>query len=480
MQIPAFIAGAVLLTAAAAPGARAECGQEPITFTADSGESVAAWRGRLEVPELWGAPDSRTIELGYVCFRATGEEPGAPIVYLAGGPGGSGIDTARGPRFALFMAMREHGDVIAFDQRGTGQSDHTAQCRSSVRLREDEPHSDADIAEAYRAAVRECAGFWQGEGIDIRGYTTAQSVADLDALRVHLGAEKISLWGISYGSHLAFAALDAIDERIERVIVASAEGLDQTVKLPARTDAYFARLQAAVDAQPGARAAYPDIAAMMTRVHARLETEPVLLQLPQEDGSSAPFLLQRSTMQRMTSALINDPQNARVLLMVYASLDAGDTGLVTSLLARFVEPGEPIELRAMPTAMDLASGISPGRLALVEAQAEASLVGLWLNFPMPQIAGTLPGLDLGEDFRDGPVSDVPVLLLTGTLDGRTYPEGQAEAVAGLTEVTQVTIVNAGHNLFMSSPEVGAVMAAFMRGEPVHTRQIVVEPVDFAP
>ena len=68
---------------------------------------------------------------------------------------------------------------------------------------------------------------------------------------------------------------------------------------------------------------------------------------------------------------------------------------------------------------------------------------------------------------------MPTLLLTGTLDGRTYPEGQAEAVKGMKNLTQVTVVNAGHNLFMVSPEVTAVIHEFMRGQPVSKHKIIV-------
>jgi len=67
--------------------------------------------------------------------------------------------------------------------------------------------------------------FWKDEGVDVFGYTTLENVQDLDALRRHLGAEKITLWGISYGSHLALAALKTMDDRIEKVIIASAEGM---------------------------------------------------------------------------------------------------------------------------------------------------------------------------------------------------------------------------------------------------------------
>jgi len=57
-------------------------------------------------------------------------------------------------------------------------------------------------------------------------------------------------------------------------------------------------------------------------------------------------------------------------------------------------------------------------------------------------------------------------LLTGTLDGRTYPNAQQEAVAGLTTVSTGNVQNAGHNMFMSSPEVTQTIERFMRGEEI--------------
>jgi pimeloyl-ACP methyl ester carboxylesterase len=475
MQLVRNFAAALLGAAGLNISAYAE---EPIVFTAQSGESVEAFEGHVDVPENRSDPDSRTIRIAYIRFPATGTSEGPPIVYLAGGPGGSGSGTARAHRFPLFMAMRQHGDVIAFDQRGTGGSTGLPRCVSSVLVPETEAMSDTAYAGAYRAAVEECGEYWRGEGVAIEGYTTAESVQDISALRVHLGAERVALWGISYGSHLALAALKDIPGEIDRVVIASAEGLDQTVKMPAHTDAYFGRLQAAVDTQPAAAAAYPDIAGVMRRVHDRLEAAPMLLHIPQADGSTAPFLLQRRHMQEFASSLISDPHYAAILMALYASLDAGDPGLAIGLLQRFHTPGEPLTLSAMPTAMDLASGISDARLAEFTRQAETGLVGGYLNFPMPQIRGVWDGFDLGEDFRAPPAGDTPVLLLTGTLDGRTYPEGQAAAVAGLANVTRVTVRNAGHNLFMSSPDVHEAMHRFMRGEPVENQDIVVDLPDF--
>ena len=452
--------------------------ETPITFKANSGEEVAAFEGAFTVPENRADPDSRTLTLKYVRFPATGNASGSPIVYLAGGPGGSGIGTAKRQRFPLFMAMRAFGDVIAFDQRGTGASNDAPRCVSSIVLDDAANTPDAAYIASQKNALKECLGFWKAKGIDVRGYTTPQSVADLDALRRHLKAEKISLWGISYGSHLSLAALKSIDDHIDRVVIASAEGLDQTVKLPARTDAYFARLQDAINTQPGAKAMFSDINGLMHYVHQQLEAKPLLLNVPQRDGTTSPFLFQRRDMQLIASAMISDPQNAAMLIQLYGAMAAGITEPVAGLMSRFYTPNEPISFGMMSVMMDVASGTSDTRRHLIEEQAKTSLLAGFLNQPVA-FEDIDPSLVLSENFRKAPVSDTPVLLLSGTLDGRTYLESQKEAIAGLRNRQIVTVKNAGHNLFMSSPEVTEVIEQFMRGETVGKKTIEIELPDFS-
>ncbi len=482
MKKPALIAALALVLAAPTfmpAAAYAAPNEESITFETGSGEAVDAYRGSLSVPMNRSDPDSAMIELAYVRFPATTDTPGSPIIYLSGGPGGSGIGTASGERFPLFMAMRQHGDVIAFDQRGTGQSEKPSLCTSNVTIGNMERVSNADIADRYRMATRECAAFWEAEGVDLRGFNTVESAMDLSDLRKHLGAEQISLWSISYGSHLSLAALAAIPEELDRVIMAATEGLDQTVKLPVRTLGYFARLQAAVNAQPEAAALYPDILGLMERVHAKLDAEDVVVNVPTRDGGTYDILLQTHTLQQFSGGLIADPQYAAVMLMMYRQLDQGDTTLIKFILQRFASPDEAITLSAMSLAMDRASGITPARMKAYEDQVSASPTGTYLNFPMPQILSELEEIDLGPNFRDGPFGDTPVLMLTGTLDGRTYPEAHLEATAGLSNVQQIVVDNVGHNLFMNSPEVGEAMHTFMRGQPAASNRIFVEAPDFA-
>ena len=198
--------------------------EQAIRFTSKDGQSTQAYKGELKVPENRADEKTRQIAISYVRFPATGDKKGSPIIYLAGGPGGSGVATAKGARFSLFMALRQFGDVIALDQRGTGGSESAPACQSSERLSLTKVYSPDVIARHYRKAAKQCVSQWQQQGFDVNGYTTVQNAWDIDALRQHLGAEKVTLWGISYGSHLALAAMELFEERIDKVIIASAEG----------------------------------------------------------------------------------------------------------------------------------------------------------------------------------------------------------------------------------------------------------------
>ncbi|MFT5899157.1 MAG: pimeloyl-ACP methyl ester carboxylesterase [Glaciecola sp.] len=447
--------------------------ERPVVFEND-GVKVDAFEGSIQVLENRSDENSRLIPVHYLRFPSTSKKPGSPVVYLAGGPGGSGISTVSysGFRFPLFMAMREFGDVIALDQRGTGKSRTAPKCESKQGLPLNEILSDATITSSYRAAALECLEFWKQQGVDVMGYTTIQNAKDIDQLREHLNAEKVTLWGISYGSHLAFTSMKLMPGKIDKVVIASAEGLNQTVKMPARTDAYFARLQLAINLQPKAAAAYPDIKMLMRRVHKMLDENPIKLQIPVKDGDAVEFLFQRVHMQILASAMIADPHRAvPMLLEVYSGIDQGETQMLPALVQRVGFDKTNISFDVMSFTMDVASGITADKLKQFNEQAESSLVGKSLNFPMPQLNQVIDGLDLGDEFREYPKSDIPTLLLTGTLDGRTYIESQREATQGLSNLTHVVVKNAGHNLFMVSPDVTALIQQFMNNEVIKTTEI---------
>lgn len=435
---------------------------KPYTFDVEITRTISAQLGEIMLPENRSSPDTRMIPVRFVRLPTRAKQPAAPIVYLAGGPGGAGTDAMRGQRWLLFDRLRDVGDVIILDQRGTGLSTSVPRCDSSVQIPPDRPTTRDLYVSVHRAALEECLEFWNREGIDIRGYTTWESAADIDAVREALGAERVNLLGISYGTHLALAVLKRYPQRIDRLVLASAEGLDQTVKLPSHTEAYFKRLQAAIDADPASRELYPDARGLIERVLDYVEANPSMLLA--DDDPEFYHTLGRFEVQLMVGSMLTDPGRVASLLEGCSDAANGEFTWFKNYLDWIVGDNS-LSFDGMPEAMDIASGISAERLDRVEAEAETALLGDALNFPMPHLRDTIPGIHLGEDFRRPFKSDRPALFFSGTLDGRTYPEAHAEIVQQFSNGATVTIENAGYNLFFSHPDVVEFIAEFFAGAP---------------
>ncbi|TYB42163.1 alpha/beta fold hydrolase [Actinomadura chibensis] len=125
---------------------------------------------------FWNLPTGSRI--AYVHAPAAGKPRPTPVVFLHGGPGtpGEGLPTAS-------AALTANGfDVYAYDQVGAGRS---------TRLS------------------------------DVTGYTVARHVADLDAIRAAIGADKIIIVGQSWGGSLAAQYLAAHPEHVAKVAFTS-------------------------------------------------------------------------------------------------------------------------------------------------------------------------------------------------------------------------------------------------------------------
>jgi pimeloyl-ACP methyl ester carboxylesterase len=450
---------------------------EPYTFTTANGVKVDAERGTFEVPENRSDPGSRKIKISFVRFKSTSATPGDPIVYLAGGPGGTGTGTAQGPRFPIFMALREVSDVIAYDQRGTGLSQGMPSCVATPPFGLDTPVTRATIVPFYRERLAKCFDLWKAQGVDIDSYTTLENANDIEDLRRALGAKKLNLWGISYGSHLGLAFMKYHGGSVNRAVLSGIEGLDQTVKRPALTDAMFAYVQELIDTDPKANVLYPDLAGMMRRVHAKLNAEPAKVTFTPQ-GSSAPVTLTFDgfAVQLLASSSIADPPAIARLPMLYAELDRGVYERVAPMIWGLRQ--QTNAFRGMPEAMDVSSGATAARLQLVTREAETSLLADTLNFPMPQVMGIRPQLDAGDAFRAPFKSDILALFISGTLDGRTYPDEAEEEIKGFRNRSRLVVENGGHNIYEADQRVADAVLAYFKGQPTPTR-IVMAPPKFA-
>lgn len=434
---------------------------EPAKLRLADGTDLAVERGTFQVPEDRRDPGSRRIGIGFLRLKSTSPKPGNPIVYLAGGPGGSGIAAARGPRQSVFLALREVADVIVLDQRGTGISNHLPPCSAERRLDPAAGLSEATLSAYYRATLQHCVGRWRAAGVSVGGYTTEQNARDLEALRLAIGAKRLDVWAISYGTHLALATMRLFPNSIGRVVLASTEGLDQTVKLPASVDAVFAHIDAGLGG---------GLVERMRRVHTRFDATPATFSFDGAGSAPVTFTSDSFALRMMAGFVAKNPDGYAQLVGAYAALDAGKTAPIAPLLWQFFFR-EPLSV-GMGELMDLSSGISDARLAEVRRQAPGSLSGMAVNFPMPQLRGAVPGMDLGDAYRREVRSRIPVLLFEGDLDVRTPIEEQRVAAAGLANARRIIFRNGGHDLFEVHRDVPAIMVAFLSGRKLPASELI--------
>jgi pimeloyl-ACP methyl ester carboxylesterase len=432
--------------------------------------AFAQEKGEFTVPENRSNPASRKITIKYLRFPSTAKKPGYPIVYLAGGPGGSGMGALQGPRGAMAEALRELGDVIAYDQRGTNESGPKMTCGQQYMADPARPLERA-AGGIIAAAMKPCVDKLRADGVDIAAYNTLENAADLEDLRKHLGAEKLILWGISYGTHLATAALRTNGAHIDRVILAGIEGPDDTFKLPSDQQSLMEEI---------GRLAPGDLLVSTRNVLRELERSPKKVSVTHPvNGMTAELVLGPLDFQVEVADRLFAPENFAGLPDFITRLERGDW-MALALAAGQTRFGSTPSV--MSVAMDCASGITAQRKALIATEAKRTLLGDAINLPFPEVCAAVNVPDLGDAFRAPLRSDVPALLISGTLDGRTRPRQAEELRMGMPNAQHLVIEGAGHSdpLFLSSPKILEAMKAFLRGEPLRERVITLPRMTFLP
>lgn len=464
-------AAAISAPSQAAPQSPSKLKLEPIMFKLADGTELAAERGAFSVPENRADRKSRRIEIGFVRFKSTNPNPGAPLVYLAGGPGGSGVAAARGARQPVFLALRSVADVIAFDQRGTGLSNHIPPCTAQNRLDPALVLSDATLSLYYRETLQHCLAEWRAAGVAVEGYNTRENARDIEDLRRALGVPKIDLWGISYGSQLALATMREHRKGIGRVALASVDGLDQSIKLPAHVEAAFGRIEAAMP-QSGLRH-------LMRDVHEKLDADRQSFTFTPQDGAPISIRTDSFPIRMMAGILPKNPDGIGPLAGAYMAIKSGQGDQLAPQVYSFFYK-DPLTMTGMTQLMDVASGATPARSVRVQSQLADSLLGDAINFPVSRLLGSVQGLDVGDRFRREVRSSIPVLLFSGDLDVRTPLEEQAEATAGLKNLHQVIVRNGGHDLFEAHPDVAKLMIAFFSGAQIETTELQLPKPSLSP
>ncbi|MBX7218583.1 MAG: alpha/beta fold hydrolase [Blastocatellia bacterium] len=451
---------------------------EPVIIETFLGEKLAAESGFVTVPENRRRLAGASIRIAFVRIKSSATRPAPPVFYLAGGPGSAGIPRAGSTVSPICAALSELGDVILFDQRGTGRTEPSLEIPSTLNLPLDKDVYSPETIQALEKGLTQAAKELKAKGIDLASYNTNESADDVDDLRKALGYDKIRLWGHSYGSHLGLAVLKRHKAVIDKVILGGINGPDHRWRFPSDGQRWLEHIAAQVKAHPVLGREMPDLVAEFRTVLHRLEQKPVTVEV--------------KTAQGPVSMTIG-PNDVRVLVI----LSAGEIEIVKSLpqfihslyLGDFAKTGEFLlsQLKqrplgtAMRYAMVLASGVSDQRKARIakELADPAFVFRDAINFPFnfESVWQEWGILDLGPEYRRNLQTEVPTLFLSGTLDGRTSQEDAGEVAAGFSKKQQVIIEGVAHDFYNATPKIKDVMVEFLRTGLVSTNRITV-PMEF--
>ncbi|MEU1390504.1 MULTISPECIES: alpha/beta fold hydrolase [unclassified Nonomuraea] len=201
----AFVALAALTPV---PAANAATTAKPATTTTNAitwapcEEEPSAECGKLTVPIDWARPSGPSIDLAVARRKAT--DPAARVGSLVinpGGPGGSGVEAVYGAPGSYTEELQQRFDIVGFDPRGVGRS-HPVICSASVynQMPPTVMRSQADF-DAWNAFTKKLHPDCRARTGPLYDHVDSVSVArDMDALRAALGEEKLTYYGISYGT----------------------------------------------------------------------------------------------------------------------------------------------------------------------------------------------------------------------------------------------------------------------------------------
>ncbi|MCY4530537.1 MAG: alpha/beta fold hydrolase [Chloroflexi bacterium] len=431
-------------------------------------QGVIVQCGNLVVPENRSDPNSGTIKLHVMVFGTSSRNPAPdPLLYLAGGPGSSIVETSP-YQLPLFSRFLEERDVIVFDQRGVGVSQPGLDCPEDTNAVFDSlnQHLTKEEEKALHvAAMRTCRDRLAREGFDLTGYNTSENAADVRDLRLAMGIQEWNLYGVSYGTRLALATMRDYPQGIRSVT------LDST--FPLEVDFYssivpnagraLSNLFDECAANPTCSRAYPDLESKLYAAAAILDEKP---------GQTAvfnPFIRQTHEVVVTGHRLVDTVFNALYVKdfipllpeLIYDAAEyefdmfdlvfgtiVGQTEFRSSGMYFSVHCADevPFTTRAQ---VETASISYPQLATYLEPESVFDICGFWGSEPNDIKSNTLN-------------SDIPTLVLAGGFDPITPPEWGRRAEAAITGSHYFEFTSAAHGVLGSSDCSFDITLAFLR------------------
>ncbi|MFX0574138.1 alpha/beta hydrolase [Nocardia nepalensis] len=214
------------LTAALIPAASAACtsASNPTPNWQPCQENAEFDCATVAVPIDWADRDGPTIDIAVVRDKA--DDPARKVgtlVSLPGGPGSSGVDDIlKGGKFS--PELRARFDIISLDPRGVQRS-HPLRCDAGLVAHR--PNMVPDLGgriDEVRSYARDLADSCREHTGPLVDHLDAVSVArDVEALRVALGVDQLSLYSRSYGTMPAQAYAELFPQRLRASLMDSVD-----------------------------------------------------------------------------------------------------------------------------------------------------------------------------------------------------------------------------------------------------------------
>ena len=208
----------------------------------------------LKVPLDYAKPEGRriTLALSEVPATAPTDQRQGVLLVNPGGPGAPGRGVAAWVASGLAPAVAAEYTIVGFDPRGVGASVPAVHCDTSffsgVRPNYVPATKTAELvlidrAKAYAADCEKKYGWL------LPFMTTKDLADDMDSIRVALGEQTISYFGISYGTYLGEVYATLFPNRIRRMVLDStvdpdgvwfSDNIAQDYAFEGRIKAFFA------------------------------------------------------------------------------------------------------------------------------------------------------------------------------------------------------------------------------------------------
>lgn len=182
--------------------------------------------GTIEVPENYADPYGEKLSLFVVRIRSLGEDPlEDPVLFIDSDWGFSNMLFMQyASQFQVYQKILENRDLIFFEMRGLNQSSLPLNCPDYASAYVDllgQNITPAHFAELVAGLYRDCREKLVEAGIRPENYTTEQHVADIRAVQLGIGAEKVNLIGFGYGADLALRAIQSYPDGFRSAVINS-------------------------------------------------------------------------------------------------------------------------------------------------------------------------------------------------------------------------------------------------------------------